>query len=415
MKFLLVLAIAAVSAVSALAQDMRNPGGDFGPPGAAPTGFPPPGARPLDPPGSGPVGSGAQVIGSPMSPDNYYVPSPSPLPYANRPTAPATAIDGGWMAGAGVMILQPHFSNNPAYDRLGANSTDTQTLQPNQQTDFNMGAAAAPLVWLGYMGENGLGIRARWWRFYDKDTLSFNSPAQTGSTTTTTYSAYPAGVGFSAVSSTSYNDAFTFASDLTMNVTDLEILWDLHPARGSLVFGAGVRYAHLSQNYNSSWVSTPLDSTQDTYTTTLTSGHNFSGAGPVASVETGYPLGMSGFRLLGTARGSLLFGTGIQQANMLALDTDAGGNVVSQTLTSNSESVGGTMPVLEFELGADWGHVLGAYRLAIQAAMVGQLWFYGGNASNNNSVFGSSFPQQNQSTQETIGIIGARIAASMSY
>jgi hypothetical protein len=47
--------------------------------------------------------------------------------------------------------------------------------------------------------------------------------------------------------------------------------------------------------------------------------------------------------------------------------------------------------------------------------MVGQLWFYGSNASNSTSVFGASFPQQSQNTEETIGIIGARIAASMSY
>jgi hypothetical protein len=351
-----------------------------------------------------------------MGPNNQYVPLPPPAAtYGSHPIVPSVTYDGGWIAGAGVLILQPHWSNNPAYDRLGANTTDTQTLQSNVQTDFNVGAAAAPLLWLGYVGDNGIGIRARWSRLYDKNSLSLDSPAQTDSTTTTTYSAYPAGVGFSAVSSPDYNDAFVFGSDLTMDVTDLEILWDLHPARGCLVFGAGVRYAHLAQNYNASWVSTPLDPTQDTYTTTLTSGHNFSGLGPVASVEAAYPLGQSGFRLTGSARGSLLFGTGTQAATMVSLDADAYGDPPSQTLTSNSQSVGGTLPVLEFELGADWGHTLGAYRLALQTALVGQVWFYGSNASNSASVFGSSFPQQNQSTQEAIGVVGTRIAASMSY
>ena len=417
MKFALALGMAAVLGASmALAQDSPNPGGGFGPPVATSSGYPPPGARPLDPPGGVPVGSGVQVIGPPMSPDNQYVPlQPSPVPYISHPTVPSATFDGGWIAGAGVLILEPRWSSNPAYDRLGANSTDTQTLQTNVQTDFNMGAGAAPLLWLGYVGDNGIGIRGRWSQLYDKNNLSLNSPAQTDSTTTTTYSAYPAGVGFSAISSPDYNDAFAFGSDLTMEVADLEILWDCHPARGSLVFGAGLRYAHLAQNYNASWVSTPLDPTQDTYSTTLTSGHNFNGLGPVASVEAAYPLGQSGFRLTGSARGSLLFGTGTEEASMVALDTDAYGDPPSQTLTSNSQSVGGTLPVLEFELGADWGHALGAYRFSIQTALVGQIWFYGGNASNSASVFGSSFPQQNQTTQDAIGLVGARIAAGMSY
>jgi hypothetical protein len=433
MKLALALGIAAaLGASAALAQDFRNPGGDVGPPGPGPSAYPPPGypppaypaaaypaagARPLDPPGSGPVGSGVQVIGPPMGPDNQYVPSQSPLvPYASHPTVPTVICDGGWIAGAGVLILQPHWSNNPAYERVGSNAAET--LQTNQRVDFDMGAAAAPLIWLGYVGENGFGIRARWSRFYDKSSLSLNSPAQ-GDPTISTYSAYPAGVGFSPVPSSSpdYNDAFTFASDLTMDVTDLEILWDLHPARGSLLFGAGLRYAHLAQNYDATWVSTatPLASTQDKFTETLVSGHNFSGAGPVVSVEAGYPLGTSGFRFLGGARGSLLFGTGRQQADLLVTDTEGGGNLYSPALTSNSASVGGVLPVLEFELGADWGHNLGAYRFAIQTAMIGQLWFYGGNASNTTGAFGSSYSQQIPNNQETLGLVGARIAASMSY
>jgi hypothetical protein len=311
-------------------------------------------------------------------------------------------------------MLEPRWGKNPAYDQLGANSTGTQL---NQQTDFNMGAAGAPLLWLGYVGENGIGLRARWSRFYDKSNLSLNVPPQTGAMSTTIYSAYPAGVGFSsAVSSPENSNAFAFSSDLVMDVADLEILWDLHPARGSLVFGAGVRYAHLAQNYNASWSSTPnLDLTQDTWSATLLSGHNFCGFGPVASIEAAYPLGQSGFRLIGTARGSLLFGTGTQQASMVTWDTDANGDPPNETLTSNSQSAGGLVPVLEFELGADWGHTAGAYRFAIQAALVAQVWFYGGNACNSDSVFSSTFPQQSQTTQDDLGLLGVRIDASMSY
>ncbi len=135
----------------------------------------------------------------------------------------------------------------------------------------------------------------------------------------------------------------------------------------------------------------------------------------MASIEAAYPLGQTGFRLIGSARGSLLFGTGTEQATVNLWDTDAYGDPPIQTLQTNSQSVGGLMPVLEFELGADWGCTLGAYRFAIETALVGQVWFYAGNASNSYSVFGSSLSQQNQTLQDALGLLGVRIAASMSY
>jgi hypothetical protein len=419
MKFSFALGIAAVLGASAAwAQDFQTLGGDVGPPGYPSPGYPPPGAQPLDPPASGPVDSGGQVIGPPLGPDNQRLPSqPFLAPYANPPTAPIVAADGGWIAGAGVLILEPHWNNNPAYGQIVANATNTQTLQTSTQTDFNMGPAAAPLLWLGYVADNGIGLRARWSMFYDKDTLSLDSPPQANSTTTF-YSASLSGVGgfSSANASLDNNNAFVFSSDLTMQVADLEILWDLHPARGSLVFGAGVRYAYLAQHYNATWRSTPdLDLTQNTLSTTLTSGHSFSGLGPVASVEAAYPLGQTGFRLTGTARASLLFGTGTQTATINTWDTDAYGDPPTHTLNSSTQPAGTLVPVLEFELGADWGHTLGAYRFAIETALVGQVWFYGGNASDSDSIFSSAATEPNQTTLDALGLLGVRIAASMSY
>ena len=408
MKFSFALGIAAVlGASAALAQDFQTAGGDVGPPDFPSRGYPPPDARPLDPPGGGAVDSGGQVSGPPLGPDNQFVPlQPSPAPYANHPTVPTVpaiptvpavpivTADGGWIAGAGIEILEPRWGNNPAYGQVVAssNSTSTQTLQTTTQADFNMGVAAAPLLWLGYVGENGVGVRARGSMFYDKDTLSLNCLPQTNSTTTI-YSASPAGVGgFSSANvSPSNSNAFVFNSDLTMQVADLEILWDLHSGSRLAALRGGVRYAYLAQNYNATWknsASRLWTATKDALSTTLTSQHNFTGLGPVASVEAAYPLGQTGFRLIGmpaarscSARehnGRPLH-LGHQRLLWIPAPPDA---------PKHSQSAGVLMPVLEFELGADWGHTLVAYRFAISTALVGQVWFYGGNASNSDNVFG---------------------------
>ena len=208
------LTLAAVlAASSAVAQDFRNPGGEFGPPDAGPAGFPPPGARPLDPPGSGPVGSGVQVIGPPMGPNNQYVPSPA----ASSPPHPAPA------ARQPGDRLRRRLDRRRGRDGLATSLGQQSGLRPaGQQLDrhANTPDERANRLRHGHRGgAAGLaGLRRRkrhrhsrlaGRRLYDKDNLSLNSPAQTGSTATTTYSAYPAGVGFSAVSSPNYNDAFS--------------------------------------------------------------------------------------------------------------------------------------------------------------------------------------------------------------
>ena len=221
------------------------------------------------------------------------------------------------------------------------------------------------------------------------------------------------GVGFAAANSPGVDNPLEFDSELAMNVGDLEIIRDLRIGRGSIVFGAGMRYAYLNQKYNATWLSSDLSDATQNIATTLTSGHNFSGVGPLLSMEVRCPVGQGGLSLLASTRGALLFGTGNQQASASSLD--AYGNLVPGTALSNSQSSGGTLPVLEFEIGAEWARPLGRCQFVMQTAMVAQAWFNAGNAANCQNILSSSLTGSNVEYEDTLGMFGLRLTMGFTY
>jgi hypothetical protein len=317
---------------------------------------------------------------------------------------------GGWLVGAGFYYLQPRWGSNPAFDKLATDAYDNQT---SVEEDFHVGGHFAPLIWLGYVGETGVGLRGRWWQFQGDASVTATNPNHDDSLSTTIYSAYPLGVGFGNASSADFDNALRFEGDLKMSVADAEILWDLRPGRWSLLLGGGVRYAHLAQSYKVASVATPVDPLQNTLETDLLSDHRFDGIGPLVSLEARYPIGSTGFALLGSTRGALLLGTGRQHVSMLTTESDATGPV-SEVLTDKTRPVGGVLPVLEFEIGAQWERKINYYRFVVETALVSQAWFYAGNAANHQSVFSSTFPND-QIDQDTLGLIGLRLTAGMTY
>jgi hypothetical protein len=342
---------------------------------------------------------------------------PQPPPAAQPIFTPRTTANnlhneftiGGWLAGASIYYLVPKWSSNPAYSTL---NTDNNNVTTSAQQDFTMNGAFAPLVYLGYMTDAGIGIRTRWWQFKESATTTVSQPAMANPPpTSTVFSDYPLGVGFGSPVATDYNNQMEFDSSLTVDVADLELIWDVRAGGWSAIFGAGLRFAHINQNYNASWTSSPsVDQTQDTYITTLQSGHNFDGIGPIASLEGRYALGSSGFAILASARGALLFGSGTQSVDYDNVDTQG---QVTPSPMFRSLSTGGVMPMAELELGAEWGLKLGLAQLSIQAAMVGQAWLYTGNAANQDFVFGSTL--SGGSNQDSLGLFGFRLTAALSY
>ena len=125
------------------------------------------------------------------------------------------------------------------------------------------------------------------------------------------------------------------------------------------------RYAQLNQTYNATCNSVPTDLTQDVFTTDLTSGHTFHGIGPLVSLEAKWPIGETGLALLASGRGALLLGTGHQYANMNFSDVDQYGDLVSQSVTSQAQSGGGTLPMCSSSKSAPNGEDPSAARTSL--------------------------------------------------
>jgi hypothetical protein len=64
------------------------------------------------------------------------------------------ACEGAVIGGVGLYLVQPYFQDNLAYGNRGANST---TL-----VDVRQHVDVAPLIWLGYLTDDGWGGRARY-------------------------------------------------------------------------------------------------------------------------------------------------------------------------------------------------------------------------------------------------------------
>src|SRR5262245_46447497 len=60
---------------------------------------------------------------------------------------------GEFTASGGILLLEPTFSTNPAF------SVGTPTGRVTRQVEFNHRLEAAPDVWLGYVSEQGWGVR----------------------------------------------------------------------------------------------------------------------------------------------------------------------------------------------------------------------------------------------------------------
>ena len=55
---------------------------------------------------------------------------------------------GGWVGGAGVYVIKPHWTTNPAF----ATTVASGGVSVDSQTDFPYSYYATPLVWFGYVG-----------------------------------------------------------------------------------------------------------------------------------------------------------------------------------------------------------------------------------------------------------------------
>jgi hypothetical protein len=315
---------------------------------------------------------------------------------------------GHFLAGAGVYFVKPYFQNNPAFFAR----TTTSTFGPNTDTfvtsttqyDFCWDLNATPVVWLGYVSECGWGVRARWWLFDQERAFSV-----VGDRNTTIFSAAPAGLSIPSFFVIP-NAPMSLSSNLRLDVWDFEAIRETEVGRWGLLFSAGFRYAHLSQNYRAfqafqgefnppPGVLIPSFSLHEV--DRLSSGHNFNGAGPTLALEAKRPLGNSGFALFANLRGAMLFGESKRQVDLVTQTGPFGQTTFTSVGISDVHSVRDTvLPVAELEMGVEYSRTWGAVRPFLRTGLVAQTWFDAGSAS---SLAGD------------LGFLGLSVTAGLNY
>jgi hypothetical protein len=294
----------------------------------------------------------------------------------------------GWIGGAGAYVIKPHWNQNSAFTSFTGNT--------GGPTEFNYDYEATPLAWIGYMGDTGFGVRARWWMYDQGASVNVVNDGRA------IQSATPGGL---AVFSFLPGDRLSFTGNTDLDVWDLEAMqW---VACGNWLIGgsAGVRYVHIAQHYNA-FLLTPDFFGIGTFHDQVTSGHSFDGVGPTLSLEMRRAVGTCGLSLYGNARYSVLFGDNQLRAQQA---TAINNNVFfrqTQELSSWASRA-----IAELELGAEYAPCVGCGRAFIRAGLVGQLW----NDVGNNSASLITVPAAGGEEGTNMGFFGLRVAVGFGF
>jgi len=324
------------------------------------------------------------AIGGPLE---STPPAPGMMAWAEGTCDSCQPCRGGWVGGVGVYILKPHWTTNPAF---ATTITSAGGVNVDRQTDFSYSYYASPLVWFGYVGENGLGARTRFWFFDQSSSTTFTNDGSL-----TVISAAP--LNYLNSSSTA-GDVLTFTSSLDVDVVDFELTQTF--ALGALTgqLSAGGRYSRIEQTYRH--VEAPLTTLNDV----VDSSHAFDGFGPSLGAEVRRNIADSGYSLYANGRGSLLFGKSTQQAT----------NINDTALTNfGTYTNWDVVPTMEAELGVLWLRDVERGRLFLDAGVVGIAFFGAGNAANNQILLNSTDDQADKNA--SLGFFGFKLAAGVTY
>jgi hypothetical protein len=309
-------------------------------------------------------------------------------------------------AGAAVAMLRPHYPSNLAFTRVTNQTTDF----PHQQgTEVDWDYDVAPSAWIGISGAHGLGLRTGWFSF------NHHAPRQTTQITPaeaeTTDVLPPDGLlifdpsnflapgfllGFGGLGV----DQITVSNRLNLYHVDLEATWTRRSDRGVMMFSAGGRYLHLSQNYAAELINNTAPPSFEFQS--LRADHTFDGGGLTAAWFGRLNLGGSGFAVLANLRGSLLVGHTDRDIAFTRFVDDPTGVVGSVPLIrpTASSSLSTVMPVAEAELAVEYGLRLRRSRPFVRCGVVNHTYFDAGNAAHE---------------EETLSLFGVQAALGVNY
>ena len=314
--------------------------------------------------------------------------APAPVAVGSGPV-----LEGRFRVGGGAMYLKPSFDTNPAYARVVNTPTPTLTTTVTTQENFGWNYHWSPFGWLEYGIADGLGVRGRFWQFADAPgTQTVSNNFVPGSLNTTQIvSAFPLGLGVISNPGgvgAGFNDDLSFRSSLVLTAYDLELTREFRTSFLWVSLSGGGRYAETTQTYDAMLVSNPAVPGAGTVRSDLRSSHHFDGFGGTMSLEVGVPILESRWSVYANGRGSLIYGSMREAAN-LTTTTDTPGGITTVQIQSASSIQDRLLPIAEFELGTEYALRVKRFQFFTRAALVNQVWFGAGNASNNQTITGT--------------------------
>jgi hypothetical protein len=301
------------------------------------------------------------------------------------PTAPAGGSATAPQAPIEAASSPPPVSPHPPTEPRLSSSVKGAGLTSRQ--DFGHHMEVSPLIWIGAANSDGLGFRVRWWQLRDSSDAQAVNGDPTGATEIS--SANILGLSISSPGPTGREgaDVWLFHRDLELAVWDVEATQAVDIGAWSLLVTGGARFAHLAQNYSATRSNSGPEHEagvavlQDT--SVLAAGHNFNGAGPMVSLEGRRPIADTGLLFYGSARGSLLFGQRKQNVNTEEVyagtlaDNTPFGLSHTEAATAHRDTL---LPVMELEIGVEYGRRVGQFYPFIRTGLVTQVWFGAGNS-----------------------------------
>ena len=257
----------------------------------------------------------------------------------------------GPYAGMALVFARPWFtdaSNYGVYDAPADHST---------AVSFDYDYELTPRIWLGYIGPNGRGVRARYWHFEH----SGRPRSLTQTDPNVFYGAdwiHP--WGMITAMTTGVGDTMDITNSIEAQTLDLEVTQTLNFGWAEIMFGGGLRYAYLEKKFNASIPGVDF----------LIAHHDFEGVGPTISMDLRLPIDPCGCWSLYTGcRYSIMFGSSWAYGEN---GTDPFDYRLDEVL-----SIG------EIEIGVEWARPVSYLgNLVFRAGYEAQVWYEAGSPSN---------------------------------
>ncbi len=269
-------------------------------------------------------------------------------------------------------FLKPRYENNVAF--TVTESDAAATFESITDTEFDYDLEFSPRVFIGWRRDDGVGLRATWWRFEEAASLAAANPPANGFGSIT----HPdfGGVDISSVDPT---DTFAAGADLTAYTIDLEATKETRFYGWDVGVAGGVRYAYAEQGYIAQ-----LTDQNQLLLGSIDFRQQIEGFGPTLSLSAARELAYR-IDVFCRGRGSILFGDG--ESTLVSGQSLTTANPATVTRTTNRDDL---LSIAEIQFGFGWKARRrgGAVLPFVTVAMEGQIWNGAGTASSEDGDLG---------------------------